>query len=71
VDRPMGEMLTGAESQGGRHLLEESHRVNQLIVDNPIARPTTLIILLRSECVPCLTVLMIFVIFMLCHFRVY
>jgi hypothetical protein len=71
VDRPMGEMLTGAESQGGRHLLEESHRVNQLIVDNPIARPTTLIILLRSECVPCLTVLMILVIFMLCHFRVY
>jgi hypothetical protein len=28
VDRPMGEMLTGAESQGARHLLEESHRVN-------------------------------------------
>jgi hypothetical protein len=34
VDRTIGEMLTGAESQGARHLLEESHSVNQLIVYN-------------------------------------
>jgi hypothetical protein len=38
---------------------------------NTFFHTNVLIILLRSEFVPCLTVLMIFVIFMLCHFRVY
>jgi hypothetical protein len=48
-------------------ILSRSHRYFHV----PRSNTMILIILLRSECVPCLTVLMILVIFMLCHFRVY